>query len=134
MNFKELCQSLEIKIQESYESGVTLQDAERLAGEFLYALLQVSNELRVTDLDARAKKAGVKAIRAAVYLEAATKDPKKPSDVMLQALVDISDLVQGEQDKLDQEESKRDALERYYNIFNQSHLHFRAIAKGSFGG
>lgn len=131
--FKELCKKLETKIQESYETGVSLQEAERLAGEFLYALIKVSDELRITDLDARTKKAGVKAIRAAVYLEAATKDPKKPSDVMLSALVDTSELVQGEQDRLDMAEVDRDALERYYNIFNQAHLHFRAIAKGSFG-
>jgi hypothetical protein len=78
------------------------------------------------------RKAGVKGVRAAIYLDAATKDPKKPSDVMLAAIVDTNDVVQGEQNELDKAEVKRDELERYYNIFRESHIYFRGISKGKF--
>lgn len=133
MKFKELCEKLEASIQSAYEEGVTVDQAERLASEFLYAQLIVSEELKKADLDARTRKSGVKAIKAAVYMEAATKDPKKPSDVMLQAIVDLNDMVQGEQRSFDEAEVEFSALERYYNVFQNAHVHFRNVAKGSLG-
>lgn len=131
---KELFAQLETKIQSAYTDGTTLEQAERLAAEFLYAQMQVSNELQKLDLDARMRKSGVKAIRAAIYMEAATKDPKKPSDVMLEAIVNMNELVQGEQNELDKAEVDRAALERYYDIFLNAHIYFRGVAKGNFGG
>lgn len=133
-NFKALCIELEGKIEHSYQNGVTADDAERLAGQFLVAQLQVSAELRKADLDSRMRKSGLKAIRAAVYMEAATKSDKKPTEAQLGATVDLNDMVQGEQSAFDTAEVNRDELERYYNIFIQSHVHFRTIAKGTFGG
>lgn len=132
--FKSMCESLEKEIQDSYTNGVTVVEAERLAGNFLHAQIKVSEELKSLDLDARMRKSGVKAVRAAIYMEAATKTDKKPSDVLLEATVNMNELVQGEQDSLDKAEVERDHLERYYNIFQQAHLHFRNIAKGTFGG
>jgi len=132
MNFQQLCEELEAEIQDSFKVGVTADDAEKLAGKFLYAMMQASEQLRKTDLDSRMKKTGVKAIRAAIYMEAATKDPKKPSDVMLEAIVNQNDIVQGEQNSLDEAEVNHDDLERYYNIFKEAHVHFRGIAKGKF--
>jgi hypothetical protein len=134
MSFKDLCKDLEEKIKQSYESGVTVSEAEKLAGEFLSAQIQVSEELKVLDLDSRMRKSGVKAVRAAIYMEAATKDAKKPSDVMLDAMVNMNPVVQKEQDELDRAEVSRDALERYYNIFQNAHIFYRGIAKGNFGG
>lgn len=131
-NFKTLCQQLEAKIQASYEEGVTLETAEKLAAEFLYAQLAVSAELKLIDLDSRMRKSGLKGVRAGVYMDAATKDPKKPSDVMLQAIVDMHEIVQEEQKKLDEAEADRDELERYYNIFLNAHVYYRGIAKGRF--
>ncbi len=60
-NFDKLCKSLESKIQQSYTDGVTLEDAEKLAGEFLGAMMAVSNELKSADLNARMRKVGEKA-------------------------------------------------------------------------
>lgn len=130
MNYKHL----EAKIQNSYTEGNTLEEAEKLAAEFLHAQMKVSDELKNLDLDARMRKSGVKAIRAAIYMDAATKDPKKPSDVMLDAIVNMNDLVQGEQNELDKAEVERSALERYYDIFGNAHIFFRGVAKGNFGG
>jgi len=131
---KKLLESLEQKIVSSYEEGVTVDQAEKLAGEFLYGQVKVSQALKDADLDSRMKKSGVKAIRAAIYMAEATKSEKKPTEAMLAALIDSNDLVMSEQNSLDQSEVSRDELERYYNIFNNAHIHFRGIAKGSFGG
>lgn len=130
----ELLKQLEAKIQNSYLEGTTLEEAEKLAAEFLFAQMQVSGELQKLDLDARMRKSGVKAIRAVIYMEAATKDPKKPSDVMLDAIVNMNEIVSGEQTALDEAESKKAALERYYDIFVNAHIYYRGIAKGNFGG
>jgi len=131
--FETLCKELEAEIEQSYTEGITADHAEKLAGRFLHAQMKVSNELRNADLDSRMRKSGVKAVRAAIYLDAATKDAKKPSDVMLDAIVNSNELVSGEQKAYDQAEALRDELERYFNIFKEAHLHFRNIAKGRFG-
>ena len=132
MNFKELCEHLENKIQDSYNNGVTSEQAEALAGEFLYAQLQVSSELKKADLDSRMRKTGVKAVRAAIYMDAATKTDKKPSDVLLEAVVNQNEVVQGEQNAFDKAEVSRDELSRLFSVFKESHIHFRGIAKGRF--
>jgi len=67
-----------------------------------------------------------------VYLDEAKKQDKKPSDVMLGALVDANDIVAGEQKRFDEAEADRDELERIYNVFREAHIHFRSIAKGRF--
>ena len=112
--FIELCKQLEAKIVNTYEEGVTLEDAEKLAGEFLYAQMQVSHELKKSDLDARMRKTGVKAIRAAIYLDIVQKSDKKPTESQLTAMLDSDSIVTGEQNSLDEAESNRDELERYY--------------------
>lgn len=133
MTFDKLCKSLEAKIQATYESGVTVADAERLSLEFLHAQIQVSEELKKNDLEARMRKSGLKAVRASVYMEAASKGDKKPTEAALAATVDLNAVVQGEQDSLDKAEVNRDALERYYSIFQNAQITYRTISKGSFG-
>lgn len=130
--FKTLCQHLETKIEDSYTNGVTLDEAEKLAAEFLHAQIKVSEQLKSSDLDARMRKSGVKAIRAAIYMEAATKGDKKPTEAALAATVDMNEIVQGEQKAFDEAEVNRDELERYYNIFQQAHVYYRQISKGKF--
>lgn len=134
MTFQELCSSLEEKIKQSYEEGVTTEMAERLAGEFLYAQLRVSAELKTADLDSRMQKSGLKAIRATVYMEAAAKGDKKPTETAIQSIIDTDKTVANNQDSLDAAEVSRDDLKRYYDIFQNAHVHFRTIAKGTFGG
>lgn len=132
MKLNEFCTNLENKIETSYKEGTTVEGAERLAAEFLHAQLLVSSALKKVDLDARMKKSGVKGVRAAVYLEKAKEGDKKPSDVMLNALVDTNEIVQKQQDLLDTAESDRAELERYYDIFCNAHIFYRGIAKGRF--
>ncbi len=132
MTLKEMVSELETLIIASYQEGTTVTEAEALATRFLEAQLKVSAELRKADLDSRMRKSGVKAIKAAVYLDEAKKGDKKPSDVMLGALVDANDIVAGEQKRFDEAEADRDELERIYNVFREAHIHFRSIAKGRF--
>lgn len=128
-----LCDLLSSKIKHSYEQGVGLDEAEKLASEFLYAQIKLSEALKESDLDARMKKTGLKAVKAASYMNEATRGDKKPSDTFIQAVVDQDKDVIGSQDLLDSAESQRDHLQNYYNIFKEAHIHFRGIAKGRFG-
>lgn len=122
------------KIKSSYESGITTVEAEKLAGEFLYAQIQVSTQLAKLDLDAKMRKSGVKAVRSAVRSEEVKKHEKKPTESALDDVVNLNEIVQSEQDKLDNAEVSRDELDRLFNIFKEAHIHFRTIAKGSFNG
>lgn len=131
-NFEKLCEQLEAKIVDSYEHGVTLEAAEKLAGEFLYAQLAVSTELKKCALSARMRKSGVKAIRAAIYTDTCNKSEKKPTETALDHLLNSNDLVVGEQGRLDAAEVEVEELERYFNIFQNAHIHFRGISKGRF--
>lgn len=132
--FDKMCEELTTIIQNSYQEGVTVEEAERLAGRFLHAQILTGTELRKADLDSRMKKQGAKAVKAAVYLSEVQAVDKKPSDVLLQAKVDVDELVRGEQRSLDEAEVLRDELQNLLNVFNQAHIHFRSIAKGVFGG
>jgi hypothetical protein len=134
MTFVEYCKKLEAKIIDSYESGVTIDAAERLAGEFLSAMIRVSDELKVSDLDSRMKKSGVKSIRAAIYTDAKSKPDVKLTEAAVEHLINLNNVVQNEQISLDKAEVDRDSLERYYNIFKEAHLHYRSISKGRFDG
>lgn len=132
-NIKSVCDSLKSKIQCSYESDTTVSEAERLAAEFLHAQMLLAEALKSVDLDARMKKSGFKAICAAVYMEAATKTDKKPSDTMLENIVQLSELVQSHRDSLDRTEVERDELQNYMSIFKEAHIYYRGIAKGLVG-
>jgi|WetSurMetagenome_2_1015567.scaffolds.fasta_scaffold581131_1 hypothetical protein len=130
MNFKDFCESMEKKIVDSYESGVSLVEAEKLAGEFLYAQIRVSDQLKTADLDSRMRKSGLKAIRAALYLDACSKADKKPTEAQLTAMLDTNEIVAAEQNSFDEAEVKRDAMDRYYNIFQSAHVYFRQLSRG----
>lgn len=132
MTVKKDFSEFEAIIVSAYEGGVTLDDAEKHAARFLHAQLQVSQQLKELDLDARMKKTGVKAIRSAVRQAEIAKHDKKPTEGALEDAVNLSVEVGGEQDALDKAEVERDALERYYNIFREGHVYFRGIAKGRF--
>lgn len=129
-----LCEDLSKDIKKAYEAPVTMEEAERLAAKFLGAQLSVAGEMQIVDLDARMKKSGTKAVKAAIYMEAATKGDKKPSDSFIQSVVDMSEITASSQNELDEAEVTRDALQNYYNVFKEAHIFFRGIAKGNFNG
>ena len=132
MTFKEYCDKLEQKIEEAYESGVTIPEAEKLAAGFLSANNKVSDKLKDIDLDRRMRKSGVKAIRAAIKLDELDKAEKKPTESVLEALVDSNEIVQKQQEGFDNAEVEKEWLERKFKIFHEAHLYFRGISKGRF--
>jgi hypothetical protein len=131
--FLKYCDELGKDIAASYEGGTTLDQAEKLAANFLSAQLLVVGKMHAADMDARMRKVGVKAIRSAVYMDAATTGDKKPSDVFIEAKVNLDALVQTEQKSFDEAEAYKDALYNYYNVFREAHIYYRGISRGSAG-
>ena len=131
-NLSEFIEECTKIIELAYTEGVTIGDAEKYAAKFLHAQILIANELKEVDLDARMRKSGVKAIRAAVYLEEVKKNEKKPSDTLLEAIVNSTKLVQDEQDAFDASEVKRNELDNYLNVFKDAHIYMRGIAKGKY--
>jgi len=133
MTFDEYWASLEEKIKGSYD-GLSLIQTEGYSIEFLMAMSNVSQELHKADLDARTKKANLKRLKAALYLESVNKQEKKPTEAMLTATIDSDSLVSGEQASLDEAESYRDEIQRRYEIALTAHRHFKDVMKGSYNG
>jgi hypothetical protein len=132
-NFEKFCKDLEETIKAAYEERVTTEQAEELAAKFLHAMMVVSSELRLVDLDARMKKQNVKAIRGAIYLDIISKSDKKPTEAGIAAMLDTNELVQNEQKAYDQAEVLAEEVERTYNVCKESHIFFRTLAKGTMG-
>lgn len=121
-------------IEISSEEGVTMEQAERGAGLALGVMNTLSGLLTEKDRDVRMRKAGLKAIKSAVRLEAVKNADKKPTEGALDDLVNTDEIVATEQDNFDSKEVEKEELERQYNIAKESHVYFRGIAKGRFEG
>lgn len=117
-------------IKNAYEQGVGMEEAERLAAKALYAQIQFAEAIKGLDLDARMRKNGLKAVKAAVYLDEVKKAEKKPSDVLLGAVVDTNELVVGEQNGFDAAEVARNEIETMLSVAKDFHIFMRGIAKG----
>ena len=133
-NLLAFCSELEESIRSAYESSLTVLEAEKLAAKFLAGSLKITNELEKCDLDRRMRKAGVKAIRAAVYLDHINRSEKKPSDTLLGALVDSDTIVNQQQNDLDVADVLVDKLKNYLSIFHEAHVFCRGISKGAYNG
>ena len=134
MKFTEFCKQLEDKIKNSYEQGTSMEEAEKLAAEFLYAQMVVSKELTSKDLDARMKKSGNKAMRAGSYLNIVASSDKKPTEAQISAMIETDEKVNIQQNLMDTAEVEAAELQRYYDIFTRAELLFKKRSEGSFGG
>lgn len=130
--FKTTINSVKEQIEASYEKGMTVSEAEVFATKLLGYMMQLSEAIRSADLDCRMRRAGLKAIRAAMYLEFAAKGDKKPSDVMLDHMINSNPLVQGEQERFDNAEVNKEEIERNFKIFELAHQHFKKMGQGAF--
>lgn len=126
-------EKLIVEIEKAYTEGVTLSEAEKLAAMSLFIMDGLSRELMVQDLNSRTRKQGVKAIKAAVRMEAITSAEKKPTESTIDAMVDMNAIVIGEIKSSDEAEVSRDELERRYSIAKEAHIHFRGVSRGTFG-
>lgn len=134
MKINKLYKEIEQAIASAHTEGVTLDQAEKLAAKTLHAQIAVSTELASVDLNARMSKSGLKAIKAAVYMNVVSQSDKKPTEAAISAIIDYDETVAQAQNALDKNEVERDELNRYYDIFREAHIYFRGIAKGRFEG
>ncbi len=125
-------EELKNDILQAYEQSVSIPDAEKLAAKFLYAQMKVSDLIKSSDLDARMRKAGLKTVSATVYLAEIQKHEKKPTETYLESQVAINAEVNTAQDFKDNADVNTEALKRYFEIFKDAHIYFRAICKGSY--
>ncbi len=121
-------------IERTSDEGVTLEEAERAAAMSLGIMNTISESLKTMDKDVRYRKAGLKAIKSAVRLEEVKKFEKKPTEGALEDAVNMSVLVQGEQNDFDSAEVDKEELDRQYSIAKESHIYFRGVSKGRFEG
>lgn len=131
MDYKELSEQLKQHLKDSSENGTSLELAERLAAKFLYAETITAEELSKKSLDARMKKSGNKAIRSAVYLNIVSSSEKKPTEAQISAMLETDEDVGKQQTLLDEAEVQLAELQNYYDIFNNGHIYYRGVAKGS---
>lgn len=125
-------QTLEEDIKSVYFNSPTPADAEKLATKLLYTQIELGQQLRAASLDAKMKKAGLKAIRSAVYLEECRKVEKKPTENTLECLVNTSVLVTDAQSACDYAETKVNELDNLLNVAREAHIFMRGLAKGRF--
>lgn len=133
-NIVQECEALKGIVARAYQEPILMDEAERLAARFLNAQMLIAEELRTSDLDARMRKNGLKAVKASVYMAAATAGEKKPSEGFLENLVTKDSVVQREQDAYDRADSYKESLTIYLGIFKDAHIYFRGIAKGRYDG
>jgi hypothetical protein len=129
MNFQEYLDELESKIEQAYTQDLSLQENEKLSGEFLQAQFKIASKLRVKSLDARMKKAGMKAIRSAVYLKLLKESDKKPTESNMDAIITTTPEVSQAQDLFDSAEVESEYLERMFKVCESAHVFFRQQAK-----
>jgi pyruvate/2-oxoglutarate dehydrogenase complex dihydrolipoamide dehydrogenase (E3) component len=132
MNKTSNFESLKKVIERAYQEGVTVQEAEKYAAQTLLARMEIAENLRALDLDARMKKHGVKAVRGQAYLEEVGKHEKKPTESMLEASVNLNELVKAEETEYAVAEVNSDYAHALLDIFKDAHLYFRSIMKGTF--
>lgn len=127
-------QDLVSEIEKASDEGLTTEHAERVAATALFVMNSLSEVLTSADKNARMRKQGLKAIKSAVRQEEIKRHDKKPTESQLDDVVNLDKLVQGEEASYDDAEIERDELERQYSIARESHLYFRSVSKGTFGG
>lgn len=120
------------QIQKASEEGVTMEHAERVAGQALTVMNSLSERLKELDKDRRMRKRGLKAIRSAVRTEEVKRWDKKPTEGALEDVINLSPIVASEEEAFDNAEVETEECERQFGIAKESHLYFRSIAKGSF--
>jgi len=132
MTLEQRISELSDKIQGAYESQVTIPEAEALAAEFLHAQLLIAGELSKSDLDARMRKAGAKAIKSAVRMAEIQKHDKKPTEGALDDAMNTSGDVAEAQDAQDAAEVRVAYLQNHLSIFREAHIFFRGVSKGKY--
>ena len=128
----DVCGELKSIIETAYNEGVSVMEAEKLAAKTLVVRLELSQELKVVDLDSRMKKHGVKVTRADAYMSEIKKHDKKPVESFLEAAVTMDgNVIEAEHDYA-KADVQKEMIQNYLDIFKDAHIYFRGIAKGTY--
>src|SRR4051812_35006354 len=122
---------LVLEIAKASDEGVTLDHAERVAGQALFVMNSLSEHLKELDKDRRMRKRGLKAIKSAVRMEEIKKHDKKPTESFLEDTINLSPIVASEEESFDNAEVETEEAERQYSIAKEAHLYFRSVSRGS---
>lgn len=125
---------LTFEIQKSEEQSITINEAERNAALSLAAMVELSAWLKIEDKNRRMRKSGLKAIKAAIRLEAVQKQEKKPTEGALEDLVNVNPDYRAAEELYDDAEATVAELDRQFDISRESHLYFRTISKAAMNG
>ena len=128
----DVCSELKTIIENAYNEGVTVLEAEKLAAKTLVVRLELSQELKIVDLDSRMKKHGVKVTRADAYMEEIEKHDKKPVESFLEATVTMNGAVIEAEHDYAKADVQKEMIQNYLDIFKDAHIYFRGIAKGNY--
>lgn len=123
---------LQKAVTDAYESGVTMEEAERLAAMCLSAQLDIAKALSAADLDSRMKKNGLKATKANAYMREINAHDKKPAEGFLDQAVALDPLVNTTVDLFERADARKEELTLYFGIFKDAHIYFRGISKGNY--
>ena len=108
--------------------SISLPEAEKRAGQFLYALAYITDE-RFNLGDAKIKALSV---QSAVYAEVlAAGEAKTITENKIAAEANPAYI--GAREELEIVENQLTFLKAYYEIFNNAHIFYRNMAKGEFG-
>lgn len=119
-------------ITRAYTEGVTVPEAEKYAAQTLMVRMEIAEQLKSVDLDARMKKHGVKAVRGEIYLEEIGKHEKKPNEAYLESVINLDGNVTAEELRYAKAEVESDYLHAMLGIFSDAHIYFRAVMKGTY--
>lgn len=129
-----ICEELKQSIASASNEGVSIPEAEKLAAKTLTARLALADEIKTLSIDARMRKNVVKVVRSNLYLDLVSKAEKKPTETHLESVLNIDNEVRAEEAAYINAESELQRLETYSDVFKDSHIFFRTVAKGSFEG
>lgn len=125
------CDELHSIVISAYETGVTMDEAEKNAALCLGVQMEIATAIAPYNLDTKMRKSGLKAIKSRAYMQELSKHDKKPAEAFLDHAVagDIS--VQNEETAFAKAEARKEELQSYLDVFKEAHIYFRGVAKGS---
>lgn len=132
MKREKMYETIKAQIMLAYEEGVSIPEAEKLAALTLAARIEIAEEIKSTELDAKMRKQGVKALRGKEYLTIVAAEEKKPTEAMIAAKIDSSADVNAEEEQLALAEVNASHLKSMLDLYKDAHLFFRQVCRGTF--
>ncbi len=130
-NLDEVIKDMTDKMKIIKEVGVDSSTADALAADFALARLAAIEVRKEIELKAKLKKTSVEAVRGSIYLDIVSKSEKKPTESMLEHILNTDKIVVGEENSLAKLEVETKALTEYADIFKDMHILCRKKVDGN---